>query len=872
MLTMSNVSNSAAAGAYYDQADDYYSKDRSPSVWSGQAAAALGLSGDVKPEDFRAMLDGQLPSGERIHLAGPGRRGGTDMTFSAPKSVSLQAMVHGDTKLLQAHENAVARAMDYAQSLAACRVTAAGVSSRQVTGSLVVAQFRHDLSRAADPQLHTHCVVLNTTQRADGQWRALDNEPLYRYKMLLGAYYRSELAREVQALGYEVRVTHGDGRFELSHISPEQVKAFSRRSQDIELALEKKGLTREGASARQLQIAALQTRPAKESLNRSALHAEWRERAVGVGLDLMPHNASPLLRNVSREAEQASEAVRYATAHLMERSAVLPRMDIERAALERGVGHTHLEAIRSAIELAVDTGELIRNGERYTTPGAQQRERDILSLEVVGRGQVAPLMVREAVHAALDGSKLNDDQRGVVVHVLSSSDRVIGVQGGAGTGKTTALRSVRELAEAKGLKLVGMAPSKGSACELAGSGMDSQTLAWHGTKNYSGLDAHTLVVLDEAGMVSARDMHALLSAANQAGARVVLVGDVQQLKAVEAGKPFAQLQAAGMACAALREIQRQQDPQLRGAVELAAAGNVPASLLRLRSHMVEIERHQDRHARIAADFAALTPEQRGTTLIVAGTNVGREAINQEVRQALELSGQGEVLNTLSRKDLTQAQALRTVSYHEGDVLRADRDYKGMGLQRGEFARVVDGPEGVVTLERQDGVRVPWRPANQPHMSAFTEHQREISEGDVLRFTNNDHRLGIVNGERAAVLLVETAQDRLLVEKSDGTRLALRTQAPLYVEHGYCQTVHAAQGKTCERILIEAPARGAMGNESSYYVAISRATHEAIIYTDDREQLPITLARLDEKSAALDLHDSNTSMHASTLDQLSAELD
>jgi conjugative relaxase-like TrwC/TraI family protein len=872
MLTMSNISNSAAAGAYYEQADDYYSRDRSPSVWSGQAAAVLGLSGDVKPEDFRAMLDGQLPSGERIHLAGPGRRGGTDMTFSAPKSVSLQALVAGDTKLLQAHEKAVARAMDYAQTLAACRVTVDGLTSRQASGNLMVAQFRHDLSRAADPQLHTHCVVLNTTQRADGQWRALDNEPLYRHKMMLGAYYRSELAREVQALGYEVRVTHGDGRFELSHISPEEVKAFSSRSQAIEHALEKKGLTREEASARQLQIAALQTRPPKESLDRGALHAEWQERAAGVGLDFMPHNEPSLLRNTTDEAEQANQAVHYATVHLMERSAVVPRLDIERAALERGVGQTHLEAIRSAVERAVDQGELIRQGERYTTPGAQQRERDILAMEVAGRGQAAPLMARETVHAALDGTKLNDDQRGVVAHVLSSRDRVIGVQGGAGTGKTTALRSVRELAEAQGLRLVGVAPSKGAARELAGSGMESQTLAWHATKNYAGLDARTLVVLDEAGMVSARDMLALLTAADQAGARVVLVGDVQQLKAVEAGKPFAQLQAAGMSCAELREIQRQQDPQLKTAVELAAAGNVPASLERLQSHKVEIERHQDRHARIAADFTALSPEQRAGTLIVAGTNLGREAINQEVRNALKLSGQGEVLNTLSRKDLTQAQALRTVSYHEGDVLRADREYKGMGLQRGEFARVVDGPEGVVTLERQDGVRVPWRPANQPHMSAFTEHQREIAEGDVLRFTNNDHRSGIVNGERAVVLSVEPTQDRLLVEKSDGTRLALRTQAPLYVEHGYCQTVHAAQGKTCERILIEAPARGAMGNESSYYVAISRATHEAVIYTDDREQLPITLSRLDEKSAALDLNPSTTEAHAATGDQLSVELD
>jgi conjugative relaxase-like TrwC/TraI family protein len=869
---MSNVSNSAAAGAYYEQADDYYSRDRSPSVWSGKAAAVLGLSGDVNPEDFRAMLDGQLPRGERIHLAGPGRRGGTDMTFSAPKSVSLQALVEGDTKLLQAHEVAVARAMDLAEKLAACRITADGVTSRQITGNLVVAQFRHDLSRAADPQLHTHCVVLNMTQRADGQWRALDNEPLYRHKMMLGAYYRSELAREVQTLGYGVRVTHGDGRFELAHISPEQVKAFSNRSQAIETALEKQGLTRKEASARQLQVAALQTRQPKENLDRGALHTEWRERADAVKMDFAPRPAPTLDRDVSHEAQEATLAVRFAAMHLMERSAVVLRMDIERAALERGVGLTHLEAIRTAIEQAVDKGELICQGERYTTPSAQQREREILAIEVASRGQGTPLMTRQKVQTALEGVKLNADQKGVVEHVLTSSDRVCGVQGGAGTGKTTALCSVRELAEANGLTLVGVAPSRGAARELAGSGIESQTLAWQAAKNYAGLDARTLVVLDEAGMVSARDMHALLTAAARAGARVVLVGDVQQLKAVEAGKPFAQLQAAGMACAELREIQRQQDPQLKTAVELAAAGNVPASLVRLQHRMVEIERHQDRHARIAADFAALAPEQRTSTLIVAGTHLGREAINREVRLALELSGQGEVLNTLSRKDLTQPQALRTVSYHEGDVLRADREYKGMGLKRGEFAHVVDGPEGVVTLERQDGVRVQWRPANQPHMSAFTEHQRELAEGDVLRFTNNDYQAGFVNGERAVVLAVESAQDRLLVEKSDGTRLALHTHAPLYVEHGYCQTIHAAQGKTCERILIEAPASGAAGNEASYYVAISRATHDAVIYTDDCDRLPETLSRTDEKSAALDLPDSYDSPSRSVNDVNAIELD
>jgi ATP-dependent exoDNAse (exonuclease V) alpha subunit len=376
-----------------------------------------------------------------------------------------------------------------------------------------------------------------------------------------------------------------------------------------------------------------------------------------------------------------------------------------------------------------------------------------------------------------------------VLQVMTGTDRVAGVQGRAGTGKTTALRAVRELASAEGVKLVGVAPSAGAARELGATGIESQTIAALATRGYAGLDQRTLLVVDEAGMVGARDMHALLSAADQAGARVLLVGDTRQLKAVAAGKPFAQLQAAGMTHAELREIQRQQDPQLKAAVELAAGGEVHASLKHIERHVVEIEPHRERHEKMAAEYAALKPEERERTLIVAGTHLAREAINAEVRQALGLAGQGHELTTLASKNLTEAQALRTVSYEAGDV---------------------------------------------------------------VRFTHNDHRAGIVNGERATVASIDIEQGRIVLDKPDSTHLAQRLDGPLYLDHGYAQTVHAAQGQTCERILIDAPASSATNNESAYYVAISRASHEARLYTDDAQRLPEALSREDGKTAALEV--------------------
>lgn len=857
MLSISNVSNSAAAGAYYEQADDYYSKDRSPSLWSGISTRTLGLSGSVQTDIFNALLDGKLPNGESIQRGGAGRRGGTDLTFSAPKSLSMQALIAGDIRLLEAHETAVSRALEYSETLAACRVTDDGITSRQNTGNLLIAQFRHDLSRAADPQLHTHCVILNMTQRSDGAWRALDNEPLYQHKMFLGAYYRSELAQEVKALGFEVRVTHLDGRFELAHIQPAQIKAFSGRSRQIEEKLLAMGKTREDMTAKQLEVIALQTRKAKVELDRYELKSEWISRAEAVGIDLKEKFK---VETIDENLEiSAANAVNYAAVHLCERDSVVEKIDLLRVAIEHGTGKTDMKAIEPAIDKAVQNGELIRRGDFYTTPQAQQREREILAFELLGRDKLTSAIKTESINNALLDKTLNEDQRDLVTQVLTTKNRIMGVQGSAGTGKTTALKAVNEIAVVHEFKLVGLAPSASAARELESTGISSQTLASLAVKGFAGLTENSLIVLDEAGMVSAKDLHALLDAVNKSEARIVLIGDERQLKAVEAGRPFSQLQDAGMETVYLREIQRQREPQLREAVRLASKGEISASFKKLKSidsSIIEVKSRSERHERIAQDYAKLAPDARSHTLVLASTNRHREAINEKVRTYLGLEGKGRNLTTYSRKDLSKAQALRTVSYEVGDVVKAERDYKSLGLMKGDFAQVVDGKAGVVTLLCVDDQKIEWNPVHQPYFTALIEHERELSVGDMVRITQNDHKLGLINGERMCVIAIPNQdsleKSEIILEKSDGNRISLDSNSPLYIDHGYCQTVHSAQGQTCERIMIEALANGGMVNESSYYVAISRATDEAIIYTDDKENLPEALIEIDEKSAALDL--------------------
>lgn len=367
------------------------------------------------------------------------------------------------------------------------------------------------------------------------------------------------------------------------------------------------------------------------------------------------------------------------------------------------------------------------------------------------------------------------------------------------------------------------------------------------------LDERTMVVVDEAGMVSLRDMHALLSAVEEAGARAVLVGDTGQLKAVEAGAPFRQLQEQGMATVRMADILRQQNEKLRAAVVDAAAGSVAASLEKLEATVAEVPHASERYERIAKDYASRLPEERLQTLAVAGTNRARQAINERVRQRLGLAGTGTLVTVLEGRDLTRAQVQSSLSYAAGDIVEVLRHYDSIGLRRGDTAEVVETAPGCITLRRQDGQTVQWRPTAMPHVAVHRAEQRELAVGDRIRFTANDYRLGVVNGQSGTVKTIDPATGQLTVRVGSERTVTLDPNQPVRVDHAYCTTVHAAQGQTCDRVLVDADVSGAMANQSLYYVAISRARHGVTLYTDDKDLLPRAMSRLDIKQAALDLH-------------------
>ena len=289
---------SAAQGASYYERDGYYAKDdpehRAASAWAGKGAEELGLKGPVDPEIFRQVLKGKVPDGSDTRLGRRGKdreirhRPGRDLTFSAPKSVSIAALVGGDDRIVEAHDRAVAATLAWIEKNAAetrMKDPVTGQMARAGGQKIVAATFRHDTSRNLDPQLHTHAVLANMVRGEDGKWRSMANEKLYGSKMLLGVLYRSELAASLSRLGYDIEKTHADGRFEIAGVSRDIVEAFSTRRAEIEAAMAERGLGATADNPRLAERASLMTRATKRDIDRGELRGVWQRQAADLGLD-----------------------------------------------------------------------------------------------------------------------------------------------------------------------------------------------------------------------------------------------------------------------------------------------------------------------------------------------------------------------------------------------------------------------------------------------------------------------------------------------------------------------------------------------------------------------------------------------------------
>jgi conjugative relaxase-like TrwC/TraI family protein len=880
MLTISNPLSAGQSLAYHAEEfsnarENYYTQgNQIRGEWHGRLAEQWGLHGEVGEEHFQRLTEGQHPiTGEQLVRHKAAReyvnedgqkirtmehRAGWDATFSAPKSVSLTALVGGDERIREAHQQSVAVALDELERYVQARI--GGNLPAETTGKWVAAKFEHDSARPVDgyaaPQLHTHVVFFNLTETENGGTYSLQPRELYRTQQYATAVYRSELAARLKGLGYEIE-RGKSGQPEITGYSEAYLAASSPRRQQIEEHLAKEN--QRGADA--AQIAAHKTRQPKLELSQDEMQRRHQQMAQAFGnqparaVAAATGRESRIEQNLPHTTTQS--AVTFSKERNLEREAVVDERELLRDALRRSMGQATLTDVRAEFERRVNAGEFIGREQKASSPSRAFTTREMLDY-VCGTIQV--MRDGQNKHEALVGRDarremekhhphLSDGQRAAVDQILSSRDQVMALEGVAGAGKTTSLSAVRQAAEREGYAVEGFAPTSRAAQKLAEAGIESSTIQRHLAQGESQDDGQKrLYVLDESSLASTKQMNEFLHRLKDHD-RVLLVGDTRQHQAVEAGTPYQQLQEAGIQTARLDEILRQKDPALKEVVEQLSRGNVREAIEKLdaQGRVHEIPDRGERLKEIAREYS----KQPEGTLVVSPDNQSRMEINWMIHAEMQKTGQVDprernVRVLVARQEITGADRQWAEQYARGDVVRYTKGSKTYGIDSGEYARIerVNAKENVVTVAKQSGEQVSYDPRRLQGVTLYRETERSLAQGDRVQFTAPNREQHIANRELGTIEKIDETGN-LQVRLDSGRTVAFNIKENPHLDYGYAVTSHSSQGQTADRVLVHADTEQAaekLVNRRLAYVAVSRGRYDAQLYTNDKTHLTEQLSR------------------------------
>ncbi|PCI38329.1 MAG: hypothetical protein COB50_02510 [Thiotrichales bacterium] len=904
MLSIHQIKDVAAAVSYFAK-ECYYSKDLAPqdkAVWYGKGAAHLGILGDeVTIAKFQQLLSGRITPdvllGKDIADGKKQHTPGYDFTFSAPKSVSMLAEIARDQRIFIAHERAVKVAMDYIEANAIkYRKTINGCTTTKKGDNLIIAQFMHHTSRGVDGyidcNLHTHAVLMNAVLSQDDQWHALSGNKLYFHKMVAGMIYRAELARDLIELGYEIEQIRNDGLFEIKGISQKDIRVFSKRRMQIEKLILRDNLF----EYKDAEIANLATRQAKQVIDFDVLYTQWIKQCKDNNIDLqhilhlakqryvdrvMQKGGKDVVMSKQERAEMALLATLYAVQCLNERDAIVNSCDLIKQALAYKVGTVSSKEIEVAMDEFRSKGELIYVGDSikagilFTTPKTLATEREVLRLAKQGRRQFDGIASQIAVmsfleHVAekrklIDLPLLTNCQTKAIEFLTTNTHQVVGVQGDAGTGKTTMLGVFCEFAVKAGYEIVGIAPSsKACAVLKKTTGITTYTVhKWLAINqrqqipNFFIKQKPKLLIIDEASMVDTLRMQQVLKITGRDKLRLIISGDRRQLSAVEAGDPFGAMQEDGLPCTKLTEVKRQEAQDLRYIVKktieyqfaaaIAAIGN-KAAFSGSKSAIHEVDDITDRLRAMAKAYVDLPDEARQHAIVITGSNKQRMFLNAEIRQGLHLKGRilndtasNLHLNILRDKNLYLADNKRSASYKLGDVVVFNKTYRKTKIAKHSYATVVKEGEDQVTLELPDGRMIIWqadkRRATAIKLYSHTgeDEKRELSVGDCIRITKNHVNNGIINGNTAIITAIDIPKRNIEVRLDIGKSINLDLDKlhNLHFDYAWTSTIYMTQGETANTVIAGLDGNNQyLSNQRSFLVAITRAQTDVQLFVDD----------------------------------------
>jgi conjugative relaxase-like TrwC/TraI family protein len=868
MLTIKAMTGGETYAAHHLSNNDYYSVGETiTGQWMGHGAELLGLEGAVTMEQFEAIRQGvdpstgeflrQRQSADRFNLDGEKlatARNLYDFTVSAPKALSVQALE--DPRLIEAHKAGIEAVATEMERLAGTRVRKFGANDNRTTSNLVIARYDHDTSRELDPQLHTHLVAGNLTYDGiEGKWKALQASEIYHQREYLTEVYRNVAARMVMSFGYQIedRFEHGkDLGFGIAGIKESTLEKYSQRSAQRDQAIAE-FLDKNGRLPSNNEIARLvrDTRPEKlAEISTAQVKAGQRGRLdPEEAQTLKGLRQAALERGSIREYISAAASLDYAREHTFERVSVAKDYELKTEALRHSRGRIELSELKSALVSEIASGSMLTARGEVATKESLDRERHMVTAINNGVGKYEAL---GRFKAFVVSDRLRPEQKTAVLAVIDSHDLAVNLRGAAGTGKTALLQDLhRGLNEAR-RGVVAVAPTTGAVEELQKVGFPEAmtvTRLLSDPQQRQELAGQVLIV-DEAGMVSSKDMAELIDLAKEKGARIVFSGDTAQIKSVSEGDALRVLEReSNLKSVSLLQVQRQTNAEYKAAVEalrsrpaegftkLESMGAIREVDWRLRAQEVSQAYRQ----------AAAVPNTKGevrSVLVTAATHDEIKSITHAIRQDRKRLGEiveGQTFVHHTALNWTEAQKKRFKSYQPGQVLEFHKALKGVG--KNEALEVVTSTKTAVTARKLNGQTIEITSRQVNAFAVFEKEEIQVSAGDKLLLQANwrEKKFHATNGD----LVTVASAERGSIQLEDGRQLPA---AYRQFTHGYAVTAHKSQGKTVDFQIIAAERMA----QDLFYVSASRGREGLTVITSDSLSLQESIGVSGDRQSASEL--------------------